>query len=109
MVKRLLTLVAFLVLSVGVVLAENKPEKVEIPADVNINGVKVKKGTYNVVLDQQTGEMSIYKGKNVVVKTTGKMQERKQKAVSTELVVVRQDGASVLRSITFEGSDRAFV
>lgn len=90
--------------------AEVKSDKVTFSQDVTVNGTVVKKGTYKIMFDDQTGELSIIaKDKNTVAKTKARAEKRENKASRTEVNSSQKDNAQHLRSITFGGDDRLIV
>ncbi len=90
--------------------AEVKSDKVTFPEDVTVNGTVVKKGTYKVAFDDQSGELSIIaKDKNTIAKTKARTEKRQNKASRTEVNSSQKDNTQVLRSITFGGDNRLIV
>ena len=84
--------------------AEVKSDKVTFSQDVTVNGTVVKKGTYKIMFDDQTGELSIItKDKNTVAKTKARAEKREGKAYRTEVNSSQKDNVQHLRSITFGG------
>ena len=54
--------------------ADVKSDKVTFTEDLTVNGTVVKKGTYRVMFDDQTGELTIAKdNKQTVAKTKARM------------------------------------
>lgn len=97
------------VLAGAIAYAGEKPEKIEIPADVTISGVMVKKGTYNYTFDEASGKFQLLKGKKVVAEATGRLEARKSRVAGTELIVVKQENASVLKGLSIPGQDKAIM
>jgi hypothetical protein len=77
--------------------------------DVTVNGTVVKKGTYKVMFDDQSGELTIAKDKNTVAKTKARAEKRENKASRTEVNSSQKDNVQHLRSITFGGDNRLIV
>jgi hypothetical protein len=91
------------------VFAEVKKETVTFYNDITVNGTLVKKGTYRVKFDTESGELSILKGGKVVAKTTARAEQRDTKPSSTEILSANKDNKTVLVSITFGGEKEAIV
>src|SRR6185312_8694518 len=53
--------------------------------DVTVAGTTVKAGDYRLKFNEETGELTIMKGGKVVVKTTGSLQARADKARATTM------------------------
>ncbi len=90
-------------------LAEGKNEKVTFNHDMVVNGTLVKKGTYKMVYDEKSGELTLFSGKNVVAKSPAHAQTRNIKAENNEIKVNQQEIGSVLRSITIAGDTQNFI
>ena len=90
--------------------AEVKSDKVTFSEDITVNGTVVKKGTYKVMFDDQSSELSIVgKDKATVAKTKVRTETRQNKASRTEVNSSQKDNAQVLRSITFGGDNKLLV
>ena len=77
--------------------------------DTKVNGTLVKSGTYDVVFDEETGELSIVKGSKVIATTATRLEQRERKARSTETNTSVEGNETKLISITFGGSDQRVV
>ena len=73
-------------------------------ADIKVNDTIVKKGMYDAVFDDQSGELSIYKGTKLIAKTSARLEKRDQKARGTQVQTVLEGVDQKLVSITFSGS-----
>ena len=73
-------------------------------ADTKVNGTLVKKGKYEAVFDDQSGELSIFKGTKLIAKTATRLEKRDQKARSTEVQTILEGMDQKLVSVTFSGS-----
>ena len=82
---------------------------VAFSADTNVNGTVVKKGQYDVVFDDQSGELSILKGTKLIAKTTAKLEKRDQKARGSQVSTILEGMDQKLVSITFNGSNENLV
>jgi hypothetical protein len=90
-------------------LAKGKSEEVNIPQDVVVNGTLVKKGSYKLKFDEQTGELLLLKGKKVVARTSARLEKREKEAARTEFGTIQQGETKSLRSITFRGDRESIV
>ena len=77
---------------------------IALSADTKVNGIVVKKGNYQVVFDDQSGELSIFKGAKLVAKTSAKLEKRDQKARGTEVQTILDGMDQKLVSVSFRGS-----
>lgn len=108
-VKRIGIALAVCAMTSVMAFAEVKSEKVTFVEDVTVNGTVVKKGTYKVAFDDQSGELTIAKDKNTVAKTKARSEKRENKASRTEVNSSQKDNVQHLRSITFGGDNRLIV
>ena len=104
-------IVAFLLVTLAGVAAFGKTKKATVPfsSDFKVNGTLIKKGTYDVVFNEQTGELSIVKNEKVIVKTAARVEKRDRKARGTEAATRMEGNETELVSITFSGSDQNLV
>jgi hypothetical protein len=92
-----------------VALAKVQKHKVTFEKDLKVNNTVVKKGTYDVKFDDQTGQFSVVKGNKVVVQTTARLDPRGKKAND---FLIRSSGEGTeaqLVGVTFGGSDKDVV
>ena len=73
-------------------------------ADTKVNGTLVRKGKYQAVFDDQSGELSIFKGAKLIAKVAARIEKRDQKASTTEVQTILEGMDQKLVSITFSGS-----
>ncbi|MGH9874618.1 MAG: hypothetical protein ACRD9S_19345 [Pyrinomonadaceae bacterium] len=101
-------IVAFLLVTLAGAAALGKSKKVTISfaSDFKVNGALIKKGTYDVVFNDQTGELSIVKDEKVIAKTATRQEKRGRKAQSNQ-AATGTDGELV--SISFAGSDQNLI
>jgi hypothetical protein len=59
-------------------LAATKSRNVRFDDDVTVNGTLLKKGTYKVVFNDETNELTISRGSKVIAKTTAKLEDYKK-------------------------------
>ena len=87
--------------------ASTKTLNVTMP--VTVNGTALPEGQYKLTIADD-GQVSIAKGKNVLVTAQGKMVERPSKADSDSIVVRQQpDGTQKLTEVNFGGQKSALV
>ena len=86
-----------------------RKSNIAFSADTKVNGTLVKKGEYEAVFDDQSGELSIFKGAKLIVKTTARLEKRDQKARGTEVQTILDGMDQKLVSITFSGSQENLV
>ena len=86
------------------VLGNTRKSNITFSADTKVNGTLVKKGTYDAVFNDQSGELSIFKGTKLIAKTAARLEKRDKKARSTEVLTALEGMDQKLVSITFSGS-----
>ncbi len=62
-----------------------------------------------MVFNEETGELSILKGRKVVAKTTARLEMRDGKARPTEIHTVKDGDETAFVAIAFSGSDQKIV
>ncbi len=72
--------------------------------DTKVNGALVKNGKYHAVFDDQSGELSIFKGAKLIAKTSARIEKRDQKARGTQVQTTLDGMDQKLVSVTFSGS-----
>jgi hypothetical protein len=80
LVHRLVVVVLVGAIASGIALAKVIKKEVTFSQAVVVNGTTVKTGTYEVVFDDQTNELSIVKGNKVVARTPAKLEQRADRA-----------------------------
>ncbi|HEY6246035.1 MAG TPA: hypothetical protein VIX17_18950 [Pyrinomonadaceae bacterium] len=91
------------------VFAKGKRTTVAFAVDTKVNGTLVKSGTYDVVFDEETSELSIVKGRKVVVKAAARLAMRDGKGRATEVHTVKEGDETAFVGISFGGSDQKVV
>lgn len=89
--------------------AKSIKSSIALSSDTKVNGMLVKKGMYEVVFDDQSGELSILKGSKLIVKTATRLEKRDRKAQNFEVLTVLEGMDQKLISITFNGRDQNVV
>ena len=83
---------------------KSRKSNIALASDTKVNGTLVKKGNYEAVYDDQSGELSIFKGTKLIVKTGARLEKRDQKARGTEVQTVLEGMDQKLVGVTFSGS-----
>jgi len=86
-----------------------RKSNVAFSTDTKVNGTILKKGTYEVVFDDQSGELSIFKEAKLIAKISARVEKRDQKARGTEVQTILEGMDQKLVSITFSGSHENLV
>ena len=89
-----------------VALAKVKKERVTFDNDIKVNGTLVKKGTYDVKFDEESGQLSIVKNGKVLVEAATRLEARSKKANDFQLRTVGNGNELQLAGVTFGGSDK---
>jgi len=84
-------------------------QKVTFESDMKVNGTLVKKGTYDVKFDDESGQLSITKNGKTVAQATAKLEQREKKANDFQLRSTVNGDETNLTGITFGGSDKNVV
>jgi hypothetical protein len=105
-VNRIVVVLVVGALSSVVALAKVHKEKVSFDSDIKINNTLVKKGTYEVKFDDQTGQLSVSKNGKVVAQAMGRLEARAKKATDFQLRSTGTGDATQLLSVTFDGQDK---
>jgi hypothetical protein len=100
MVAALTSVVAF---------AKVHKQKVTFESDIKVNGTLVKKGTYDVKFNDETGQLLIVKNGKTVAEATGRVESRSKKANDFQLRSTMNGDEQQLTGITFGGSDKDVV
>jgi len=80
-----LAFVVCTLLSASTALAGGKSKRVTFDTDVMVGDTLVKKGSYKVTFDEQTGMLTIMNGSDVVAKTSARLEEFKNKTEQATL------------------------
>ena len=92
-----------------VALAKVKKDRVTFDNDIKVNGTLVKKGSYDVKFDEETGQLSIIKNGKVIAEAATRTETRANKARSLQLRAVVNGNDVQLAGVTFSGSDKDIV
>lgn len=92
-----------------VALAKVHKHRVTFDNDIKVNGTLVKKGTYDVKFDDETGQLSIAKNGKVVAQAMAKLEPRSKKADDFQLRSSGTGDDTQLVGVTFGGQDKDVV
>ena len=99
-----LVLALLVTLPATAALGKARNSNIVLSSDTKVNGTLVKKGNYEVVYDDQSGELSIFKGSKLIAKTAARLEKRDQKARSTEVLTALEGMEQKLVGVAFSGS-----
>jgi hypothetical protein len=108
-VTKIVAVFAILALSGLSALADTRSDRITFDEGFQIGGTTVKKGTYKVSFDEETGEFLIKKNEKVIAKTTARAEKAEGKAERTMFSMATENGNKMLRSVTFSGDDHVVV
>ena len=108
-VNRMVVVLMVAALTSVVALAKVHKQKVTFESDIKVNGTLVKKGTYDVKFDDESGQLSITKNGKTVAQATAKLEQREKKANDFQLRSTVNGDETNLTGITFGGSDKNVV
>jgi hypothetical protein len=109
MVSRMMAVLMIGALTGVVAFAKVHKEKVTFDSDIKVNGTVVKKGTYDVKFDDESGQLSIAKNGKVVAQAMTKLEQREKKANDFQLRSTTNGDETQLIGVTFGGSDKNVV
>jgi hypothetical protein len=92
-----------------VAFAKVHKQKVTFESDMKVNGTLVKKGTYDVKFDDESGQLSIEKNGKTVAQAMAKLESREKKANDFQLRSTVNGDETNLTGITFGGWDKNIV
>jgi hypothetical protein len=102
---------ALAVLMVGaltsvVALAKVQKARATFDNDIKVNGTLVKKGSYDVKYDDESGQLSIIKNGKVIAEAMTRVEARSKKASDFQIRSVTNGNEVQLAGVTFGGSDK---
>ena len=85
--------------------AKTKKDTVTFPTDIQVGSTLVKKGTYGVKYDDQSHELLVVDGKNIIARASTTIEKRVRKSSGLQFAAMTngQDSKKLV-SITFGGS-----
>lgn len=108
-VNKMLAVLMVGALTSVVALAKVQKQRVTFEDDIKVNGTLVKKGTYEVKFDDQTGQLAIIKNGKVVAEANAKLEQRAKKASDFQVRSTVNGDETQLVGVTFGGSDQDVV
>jgi hypothetical protein len=90
-------------------LQKSKKTTVIFTVDTKVNETLVKSGTYEAVFDEESGELSIVKGRKTVAKTAVRLEMRDGIGRTTEIHTIKEGDVTAFVGIAFSGSDQKVV
>jgi cell division protein YceG involved in septum cleavage len=108
-VNRIVVVLVVGALTSMVALAKVHKHKITFENDTKVSGTVVKKGTYDLKFDDETGQMSIVKNGKVVAQAMAKLEPRTKKAGDFQLRSAGSGDNTELIGFTFGGSDKDVV
>ena len=108
-VNRMLVVMLVGALTGVVALAKVHKEKVTFENDIKVNGTLVKKGTYDVKFDDESGQLSLSKQGKVIAQAMTRTEQRTKKAVDFQVRSTTTGNEMQLVGVTFGGSDKDIV
>ena len=108
-VNRMVVVMMVAALTSVVAFAKTYKQKVTFESDIKVNGTLVKKGTYDLKFNDETGQLSIIKGGKTVAEAMAKVEPRSKKANDFQLRSTVNGDEQQLTGLTFGGSDKDIV
>jgi hypothetical protein len=105
-VNKMLAVLMVGALTSVVAFAKTQKQRVTFENDIKVNGTLVKKGTYEVKFDDQTGQLAIMKNGKVVAEANAKLEQRAKKASDFQVRSTVNGNETQLIGVTFGGSDK---
>ncbi len=105
-VSRMLVVLMVGALTTVVAFAKVQKHKVTFENDIKVNGTLVKKGTYDLKFDDESGQLSIVKNGKVVAQAMARVESREKKANDFQLRSTVNGDETHLIGVTFGGSDK---
>jgi hypothetical protein len=105
-VNRMLVVMMVGALTSVVAFAKVQRHRVTFENDIKVNGTLVKKGTYEVKFDDETGQLSILKNGKAVAQAMTRIEAREKKADDFQLRSTGSGNEMQLVGVTFGGSDK---
>jgi len=105
-VNRMLVVLMVGALTSVVAFAKTQRHRVTFDNDMKVNGTLVKKGTYDIKFDDETGQLSIMKNGKTVAQAMTRVEARAKKASDFQLRSTVNGDETQLVGVTFGGSDK---
>lgn len=108
-VNRIMVVVMIGALASVAAMAKTHKQKVTFDNDIKVNGTVVKKGSYDLKFDDETGQLSIVKNGKTVAQTMARLEARDKKANGFQLRATTSGDETQLVGVTFGGWDKDIV
>ena len=108
-VNRIVVVVMIGALASVAAFAKTHKHRVTFENDIKVNGTLVKKGSYDVKFDDETGQLSIIKNGKTVAQAMAKLEARDKKAGDFQVRSTGNGDESQLLGVTFGGSTQDVV
>ena len=108
-VNRMLVVLLVGALTSVAAFAKVRKQRVNFENDIKVNGTLVKKGSYDLKFDDETGQLSIVKNGKTVAQAMARTEDRQKKANDFQLRSEVNGGETQLIGVTFGGSDKNVV
>ena len=108
-VNRMVVIMMVAALTSVVALAKVHKQKVTFESDIKVNGTLVKKGTYDLKFNDETGQLAIVKNGKIIAEAMARFESRSKKANDFQLRSTVNGDEQQLTGITFGGSDKDVV
>lgn len=109
MVSKMMAVLMVGALTSVVAFAKVHKQKVTFASDIKVNGTLVKKGSYELKFDDESGQLSIEKNGKTVAQAMAKLEAREKKANDFQFRSTGTGEDTTLTGITFGGSDKNIV
>jgi len=107
--SRIVIVLALLTMSAVIAMADRRSDSVTFEKDTIVNGTLVKSGTYRVLFDYKTNELSVIKDSKPVATAPAHIEKAAHRAPRTMLLTSDKDNTTVMTAITFQGDDRRII
>ena len=108
-VNRIAVVVMISALTSVAAFAKTHKHKVTFENDTKVNGTMVKKGTYDLKFDDETGQLSVIRNGKVVAQAMAKFETRDKKASDFQIRSTGTGDDTQLLGVTFGGSTQDVV
>ena len=105
-VNRVLVVMMVGALTSVMAFAKTQKHRVTFDNDMKVNGTLVKKGTYDIKFDDESGQLSIVKNGKTVAQAMTRVETRAKKANDFQLRSTVSGDETQLVGVTFGGSDK---
>ena len=109
MVSKIMAVLMVGALTGVVAFAKVHKQKVTFDSDMKVSGTLVKKGTYDLKFNDETGQLEIIKNGKTVAQAMAKFEQRDKKANDFQLRSTTSGDEMQLTGVTFGGSDKDIV